>query len=252
MAESILEFFDRRKKEQEAYKRAENIRSNVRTATSRLAELLKPGPQFAPTLPGEQPESLEMIKPQVSPEERQQQIQRSLVDLLAARSEMGEDKVPEATKGLVSLAQGEPALMTKKKESDSTRNIREAKELVDLGIAKNMVEAYRMVRPPKDKKVNKELTKRKFLANAYQNILKNEMYAGDSAAIQQAMQDIEKFYDESLATEEERSKRPSTGKEKVTKTTKQLDFNTAQALLKEAGGDKNKARQLARKRGYSF
>lgn len=31
-----------------------------------------------------------------------------------------------------------------------------------------------------------------------------------------------------------------------------LDTATAQQLLKEAGGDKNKARQLARERGYSF
>lgn len=33
---------------------------------------------------------------------------------------------------------------------------------------------------------------------------------------------------------------------------KPLDQNTARAILKEAGGDKNKARQLAKQRGYSF
>ena len=35
-------------------------------------------------------------------------------------------------------------------------------------------------------------------------------------------------------------------------STKQLDANTARNILQEAGGDKNKAREIARKRGYSF
>ncbi len=35
-------------------------------------------------------------------------------------------------------------------------------------------------------------------------------------------------------------------------TTKTLDQNTAKSLLQEAGGDKDKARQLAKERGYDF
>jgi hypothetical protein len=32
----------------------------------------------------------------------------------------------------------------------------------------------------------------------------------------------------------------------------QLDQTTAESILKEAGGDKNKAREIAKKRGYKF
>ena len=64
MAESVLEFFDRRKKEQAAFKREETIRENVRTGTARLAELLKSGTALKDQpkiFPGEPVDALELV-----------------------------------------------------------------------------------------------------------------------------------------------------------------------------------------------
>ena len=121
--------------------------------------------------------------------------------------------------------------------------ILESKELVDMGVAPDIKSAYKMAKEAKEKKVTKE----EYLANAYQNILKNEMYAGDDEAIAEAMQQTEKYYDEKLNPKKVGG--VSTAPEIETK---QLDAETAKALVAEAGGDKDKARQLARDRGYTF
>jgi len=110
--------------------------------------------------------------------------------------------------------------------------IKEAQSLVEGGVAKDLKEAYKLVKEGKTKK----LTKEDFLAKAYQNILNNELLANEPQMVQDALRRAEEYYDTSIAK---------------TKTLT-LDKETASTLLKEAGGDKNKARQLAKERGYTF
>lgn len=73
--------------------------------------------------------------------------------------------------------------------------IKEAKWLVDEGIAKTAKDAYSLVKEAKDKK----LTREDFLAKGYLKILENDMIAGDAALENAALQKLEEFYDTKIS-----------------------------------------------------
>ena len=105
----------------------------------------------------------------------------------AGRVARGEIELPEAyaqiAKGKVGKTYEPPAI------------IKEAKWLVDEGIAKTAKDAYGLVKEAKDKK----LTREDFLAKGYIKILENDMIAGDAELENAALQKLEEFYDTKIS-----------------------------------------------------
>jgi hypothetical protein len=88
----------------------------------------------------------------------------------------------------------------------------------------------------------KRLPRENFIANMTKSIYGNEFI--DDADKASKMQEAIKFYDSTI---------PQRGGEKKPAAAgKTLDTATAQSYLQKAGGDKNKAREMARKDGYTF
>lgn len=115
-----------------------------------------------------------------------------------------------------------------------TANIQNIEYLVGNGW--NRKEAENMILQ------GKRMPRETFIANMTKSIYGNEFI--DDADKANKMQEAIKFYDSTI---------PQRGGEKKPAVAgKTLDQATATSILQEAGGDKDKARKIAKKRGYAF
>jgi len=88
----------------------------------------------------------------------------------------------------------------------------------------------------------KRMPRETFIANMTKSIYGNEFI--DDADKASKMQEAIKFYDSTIPQRG--------GEKKAAATGKALDQATATSILQEAGGDKDKARKIAKERGYTF
>jgi hypothetical protein len=87
----------------------------------------------------------------------------------------------------------------------------------------------------------KRMPRENFIANMTKSIYGNEFIADEDKP--KKMEEAIKFYDSMI---------PRSGGEKKPAVGKTLDQATATQILQEAGGDKDKARKIAKDRGYIF
>jgi lysozyme family protein len=115
-----------------------------------------------------------------------------------------------------------------------TANIQNIEYLVGNGW--NRKEAENMILQ------GKRMPRETFIANMTKSIYGNEFI--DDADKANKMQEAIKFYDSTIPQRG--------GEKKAAATGKVLDQATATSILQEAGGDKDKARKLAKERGFVF
>jgi hypothetical protein len=115
-----------------------------------------------------------------------------------------------------------------------TANIQNIEYLVGNGW--NRKEAENMILQ------GKRMPRETFIANMTKSIYGNEFI--DDADKASKMQEAIKFYDSTIPQRG--------GEKKAAATGKALDQATATSILQEAGGDKDKARKIAKERGYTF
>ncbi len=89
----------------------------------------------------------------------------------------------------------------------------------------------------------KRMPRENFIANMTKSVYGNEFIADEDKP--KKMEEAIKFYDSTIPQRGGGAKKPAAAG-------KALDSATAQSYLQKAGGDKNKAREMARKDGYTF
>ncbi len=120
----------------------------------------------------------------------------------------------------------------KGKGKDSTALMKNVNFLVEKGIAGNDEEAFGLLRE------SRTMTKEQFLANARLRLSSNWMKEPEE--VEADMESLAKWWTTNIGDKKK-------GKGKQT-----LDKDTVKQLLLEAGGDKAKARALAKERGFNF
>jgi hypothetical protein len=90
----------------------------------------------------------------------------------------------------------------------------------------------------------KRMPRENFIANMTKSIYGNEFIEDTDKP--KKMEEAIKFYDSTIPQRGGGAKKPAAAAGKV------LDAATAQSYLQKAGGDKDKAREMARKDGYTF